>query len=197
MPICRKTVVSRLGESGVSHPVTAVLLNFRAYDTLLEVGVILIALLGAEALQPVGRAGGTARLSAGSDPLLAALVRAVVPLMVLVAGYLLWAGSTRPGGAFQGAAVLAGAGVMLRLVSEARPPSLPRTAARMLSASGLVVFLAVGVIVAFLQGHLLQYPREYAGALIVLIETVLTVSIAAMLVALFDRAHDASRRGDV
>jgi multisubunit Na+/H+ antiporter MnhB subunit len=34
-----------LPESGVEHPVTAVLLNFRAYDTWLEIGVILLGLL--------------------------------------------------------------------------------------------------------------------------------------------------------
>ena len=33
-------------DSGVSHPVTAVLLNFRAYDTLLELAVVLSAVLG-------------------------------------------------------------------------------------------------------------------------------------------------------
>ena len=31
-----------IDESGVSHPVTAVLLNFRAYDTFLEVGVLIL-----------------------------------------------------------------------------------------------------------------------------------------------------------
>ncbi|HBH35695.1 MAG TPA: hypothetical protein DDW45_04780, partial [Gammaproteobacteria bacterium] len=32
--------------SGVQNPVTAVLLNFRGYDTLLEMAVLLAALLG-------------------------------------------------------------------------------------------------------------------------------------------------------
>ncbi|MFN2337821.1 MAG: hypothetical protein ABR544_02485, partial [Gammaproteobacteria bacterium] len=36
-------VQEHLGTSGVSHPVTAVLLNFRAHDTLLEIGVLLLA----------------------------------------------------------------------------------------------------------------------------------------------------------
>ena len=34
-------VERRLDESGVSNPVTAVLLNFRGYDTLLEITVLL------------------------------------------------------------------------------------------------------------------------------------------------------------
>ena len=35
-----------MAQSGVDHPVTAVLLNFRAWDTLLELAVLLLALLG-------------------------------------------------------------------------------------------------------------------------------------------------------
>ncbi|MDP3892698.1 hydrogenase subunit MbhD domain-containing protein, partial [Nocardioides sp.] len=45
-------VADRVGESGVEHPVTAVLLNFRSYDTLLEVAVLLVAILAALALRP-------------------------------------------------------------------------------------------------------------------------------------------------
>jgi multisubunit Na+/H+ antiporter MnhB subunit len=38
-------------ESGVDHPVTAVLLNFRSYDTLLEIAVLLLAVVVALALR--------------------------------------------------------------------------------------------------------------------------------------------------
>jgi multisubunit Na+/H+ antiporter MnhB subunit len=38
--------LERVPESGVSNPVTAVLLNFRAYDTLLELAVLMAAILG-------------------------------------------------------------------------------------------------------------------------------------------------------
>ena len=39
-------LAAHMDASGVEHPVTAVLLNFRGYDTLLEVAVLLLALLG-------------------------------------------------------------------------------------------------------------------------------------------------------
>ena len=39
-------VATHLDTSGVGNPVTAVLLNFRGYDTLLEMAVLLVALLG-------------------------------------------------------------------------------------------------------------------------------------------------------
>ncbi|MFN2442615.1 MAG: sodium:proton antiporter, partial [Thermoanaerobaculia bacterium] len=38
-------VTGQLSDSGVEHPVTAVLLNFRGYDTFLEMGVLLLAVL--------------------------------------------------------------------------------------------------------------------------------------------------------
>ena len=42
----RPLVSANLAQSGVAHPVTAVLLNFRGFDTLLEIAVMLVALLG-------------------------------------------------------------------------------------------------------------------------------------------------------
>ena len=49
-PGLTQTVNAQLGLSGVSNPVTAVLLNFRGYDTLLEMVVLLLALLGVWAI---------------------------------------------------------------------------------------------------------------------------------------------------
>ena len=45
-PGLSERVNANMATSGVRNPVTAVLLNFRAYDTLLELGVLLVALLG-------------------------------------------------------------------------------------------------------------------------------------------------------
>ena len=42
----QRLVASNMAISGVENPVTAVLLNFRGYDTLLEIGVLLLAALG-------------------------------------------------------------------------------------------------------------------------------------------------------
>jgi len=43
-------VAENIAASGVSNPVTAALLNFRAYDTLLEMAVLLLAVLGIRSL---------------------------------------------------------------------------------------------------------------------------------------------------
>lgn len=188
--VLRERVAAQLPAAGVAHEVTAVLLNFRGYDTLLEVGVLVLAALGVFALHP--RQHGTARVPQVSEPL-AALVRVVVPLMVLVAGYLLWAGSHRPGGAFQAAAVLAAAAVLLRLTGRVPPLAAPSAGWRVGLLFGFGVFLAVAA-GALTDGRLLEYPRHWAGALILLIEAALAVSIALILYALFAAAPPYGRR---
>lgn len=169
--------------SGVTNPVTAVLLNFRAYDTLLEIAVLLVAVSGIGILPEAFQ-----KPSSATQPpsrVLLALVRLLAPLMMLIAGYLLWAGSHAPGGAFQAGAVL-GAGAVLVLLAD-----LPLSkwfhgrwfrAALML---GFLLFLGVGFQAMAMGGHFLEYPPEQAGALILLIEAALTVSIGLILATLF------------
>lgn len=90
-------VVRAAGErSAVQHPVTSVLLEFRAWDTFLEVGVLLLAVIGASALAGLP---GAARSVAG-EPVavpLVWLVRLVVPGLVLAAGHVLLLGASAPG----------------------------------------------------------------------------------------------------
>lgn len=184
-------VKTQLGVSGVAHPVTAVLLNFRGYDTLLEIAVLLLALLAILAL-PQASAGGERR-AAPANPILQSVARLLIPLMVLVAGYVLWAGAHRPGGAFQAGAVLAGAGVLLHLAGLLPPWASPGRALRVGLAFGLLIFIAVAATL-MLQGTLLQYPPAWAGALILLIEASLTVSLALVLAGLYLALTDASLR---
>lgn len=176
--------------SGVTNPVTAVLLNFRAYDTLLEIAVLLVAVFGIGILPEAFQKHSSA--TQAPSRVLLALVRLLVPLMVLIAGYLLWAGSHAPGGAFQAGAVL-GAGAVLVLLAD-----LPLSkwfhgwwfrAALML---GFILFLGVGFQAMAMKGHFLEYPRDQAGTLILLIEASLTISIGFILATLFLGNPDAA-----
>lgn len=173
-------VAASLAASGVEHPVTAVLLNFRGYDTLLEVAVLLLALLGmlAAGVAPLRPAAFRA------DPLLATLARALAPLMVLVAGYLLWAGAFRPGGAFQAGAVLAAAGVLLRLAGFLPAWTLPGLRLRVALIAGFAIFLLAAAAGLF-AGAMLRYPPDHAGAVILVIEAGLTLSLGLILAGLF------------
>lgn len=179
----RDLVTHELHASGAANPVTAVLLNFRAYDTLLEIAVLLVAVLGVLALR-LAAADTGAGIPAPAGAVLGGLIRLVVPLMLLVAGYLLWAGVHQPGGAFQAGAVLAAAGVLLRL-SGLLPPLLPPALwIRAGLVAGFIMFLCVAA-GTLLTGSLLEYPPATAGGLMTVIESFLTVSIGLILVSLF------------
>ncbi len=174
-----QAVSANLATSGVSNPVTAVLLNFRAYDTLLELAVLLTAVLGIFAL---GRARPGYQY-AGS--VFDGLARWLVPLLVLTAGYLLWVGAHAPGGAFQAGATLAAAGVVLRLAGRRHIGLPPAGVLPIVIAAGVGMFLLVGLILLGLGRPFLGYPPAWAGALILLIESAAMLAIAATLVLAF------------
>jgi multisubunit Na+/H+ antiporter MnhB subunit len=176
----RTSVAARMTASGVEHPVTAVLLNFRGYDTLLEIAVLLLALI---ILLAIGLDPASDRPRAISL-LLQTLARLAAPLMIIVAVYLLWAGAFRPGGAFQAGAVLAAAAVLLHLTGLLPSWQVPGPKLRWGLAAGFLIFLTVAAGLLS-QGALLQYPPAQAGHLILLIEAGLTISLGLILAGLF------------
>lgn len=161
--------------SGVEHPVTAVLLNFRAWDTLLELTVLLLALLGARQLGP-------AQLQLSEPwPLLRAWGRVLAPLLVLAGGYVLWRGAASPGGAFQAGALLAAGIVLLRLAGALPALRWSYWPLRLLVLLGLLLFVTVAGLTAWLGDGWLNYPEGWAKPLILAIEAAATLSIAASL----------------
>jgi multisubunit Na+/H+ antiporter MnhB subunit len=173
-------VLDEMGRTGVAHPVTAVLLNLRAYDTWLELVVLLAGLFGVLAMR--GTEWRTAAaLSQRGDVLLPALVRLLVPIMVLVAGYFLWLGKTEAGGAFQAGVVL---GVSLVLLWYAGFPSIQRMP-RLFTVScvvlGICAFMLAAVVPLLTRGALLELPVEHAATIILLIEASATVSIGVIV----------------
>ena len=172
-------IAANLEASGVSNPVTAVLLNFRAWDTLLELAVLLTAALGILALgreSPAYRPAGV---------VFEGLIRWLVPLLILTAGYLLWVGAHAPGGAFQAGATLAATGVLLRLAGRHRIGLPAGLRLNMLMAAGVGVFLLVGLVLLLAGRPFLGYPPALAGVLILMIETAAMLAIAATLVLAF------------
>lgn len=177
------TVARHLRASGVANPVTAVLLNFRGYDTFLETAVLLVALIGARSIGP---AIDDASVSSPPGPVLEALVRLVVPAGILVSGYLLWVGAYAPGGAFQAGAVLAALGIVRVFSGGNRSTrTAMRPPVRFFLVLGPAAFLIMATATWVLQGVVLEYPPAYAGDLILLLEAAATLSIGATLLALF------------
>jgi multisubunit Na+/H+ antiporter MnhB subunit len=181
IPLVRENIEA----SGVTNPVTAVLLNFRAYDTLLESIVLVVALVAIWSLTPREFWGGVPglRQHARPDGVLVTFGRMLPPLGLLVGVYLVWAGSSMPGGAFQAATVLAAVWLLLVMAGIQDEPPVSSLALRGAIVIGPALFLGIGAAGAFL-GAFLGFPEAYATALILLIEYVLTVSLAIMLALL-------------
>jgi multisubunit Na+/H+ antiporter MnhB subunit len=169
-------VAAALPASGVDHPVTAVLLNFRSFDTLLEVGVLVITIMAVRALgerPPLGRPAAAT---------LVGLLRLLAPVALLVGAYLLWIGASGPGGAFQAGAVWAGGLVLAHLAG--RPVTRAATAAWP-TWLGLGVFVAAALATQLWTGTPMRYPTGAAGAWILAIECAAALSIATILYRLF------------
>lgn len=170
-----------LEHSGVSNPVTAVLLNFRGYDTLLELAVLTSALVGVWTLGPAPVIRETT-----PSPVLLGMNSVLIPLAPLFCAYLLWAGASRPGGAFQAGALLAAAAVLYNISCRRPELRLPRRAPlRPGIIIGLGVFIATSFAVMGDGRAFMEYPAGLAGGLMLLVETAATLSIALILAGLF------------
>ncbi|MEQ4537944.1 DUF4040 domain-containing protein [Halomonas desiderata] len=176
-------VTAKLDATGVSHAVTAVLLNIRALDTLLEVAVMLGAVMLVWSLGPALRPFAPAT----SLPGLPALSRLLHPLFLLVPTYLLWRGAHAPGGAFPAGAVLGAGGILLLLADRVGWMQQPRfkPLLRLLLVAGLALFLAVGLGGLLLTGTFLAIPQALAKSAILAVEVATALSIALMLMALY------------
>lgn len=176
---------SQLPQAGVGNPVTAVLLSFRAYDTLLESIVLLVALVGVWSLAQDDHWGHAPGLPqrVRADGVLATFGRFLPPVGVLVGVYLVWAGADQPGGAFQGGTVLAAVWLLLAMAALVRAPRVSSLPLRGALVAGPVLFLGVGVAGA-LAGSFLGWPQAQAKTIIVGVEVVLTLSIAVTLALL-------------
>ncbi|MFH7320837.1 hydrogenase subunit MbhD domain-containing protein [Desulfurivibrio sp. D14AmB] len=167
--------------SGVSNQVTAVLLNFRSFDTLLELAVLLLAVMGLWSWGRGGPAGPGGRTPIAAGPVLLTLIRGILPLAILIAGYLAWIGDRAPGGAFQSGAVLGAAGIMLGLTVRPLTDFFPTWLLRAVLVVGLGLFLLLAALPLAGGRLFFQYPPAYAGAFILAIEAAAALAIGLAL----------------
>ena len=181
LPGLANAVSSLQDLSGVESPVTAVLLNFRGYDTLLEVMVLLLAVIGTWSLTKAPPPDPETDIS----PVQMGVVRLLAPVMCLIAAYLVWQGSHLAGGAFQGGAILGAAGVLLLISEVPLLQGSPVCILRIGLILGPLVFMGPALCCLFFTGNLLAYPEGTAGWLILLIEAACALSIGLTLALLF------------
>ena len=185
-PTLAPAAAANLATTGVGNPVTAVLLAFRAMDTLLEAIVVLLALLGVWSLAPDRVWGGCPGLRRPIDPdgVLAYLARLLPPIGIIVGLYIFWIGADLPGGKFQGATILAAMWLLVIEAGLADAPPISRTWLRILLVAGPLVFIAIGFAGSITAGAVLAYPEGYAKPLIVAIEIALMPTLVLTLALL-------------
>lgn len=182
-PTLAPATAEKMAATGVGNPITAVLLAFRAMDTLLEAIVVLFALIGVWSLAPDAFWGGRPgpRHRVDPDGILAYLARILPPIGIVVGTYIFWIGADVPGGKFQGATLLAAMWLLVVMAGLADTPSTAKSWLRVVLVAGLVIFIGVGAIGAVVAGAFLGYPDGLAKPLIKLIEWALFPSLALTL----------------
>lgn len=188
LPGLAQQTAAHLGASGVDNAVTAVLLNFRGYDTMLE---IMVLLLGAITIWSITHAPFPPRVP-DTSPVQKSAVRLLLPLICLTGGYLVWQGAYQTGGAFQGGAVLSAALVLLLISDFLWLPDMYSLPLRMGMTLGPLVFLSMAVLGIITENTLLRFPPEQAGAFLLFLEAACAISIGLTLAAFFAGGRPAS-----
>jgi multisubunit Na+/H+ antiporter MnhB subunit len=182
--------------AGLGNPITAVLISYRSFDTMLEKVVLILAVLG------VWSVGADAAWGLAPAPLrkpkpdgaMVLLAQLLAPLGVLIGVHIFWVGADAPGGAFQGGALLAAMWMVAMMARLAEPPRVDSRKLRLALVAGPAVFLVVGVAGLALAGNLFAYPQDFAKPLILFIEAFMVVSIAVALPMLVAGPPDAGSR---
>jgi multisubunit Na+/H+ antiporter MnhB subunit len=189
-PTLAPQTVANMAVTGVGNPITAVLLAFRAMDTLLEAIVLVFALVGVWSLGPDSAWGGHPGPRHRADPngILAYLARVLPPIGIIVGVYVFWVGADHPGGKFQGATIVAAMWLLVIMAGLADAPPISRTWVRVGLVAGPLVFIAIGLVGAATAGAFLAYPEGLAKPLIIVIELALMPTLALILALLLTGA---------
>jgi multisubunit Na+/H+ antiporter MnhB subunit len=179
-------VAANQAATELGNPVAAVLIAFRAVDTMLESVVLALAVIvlwsfGAD--RAWGARPRTLDLGPPS-PALMLLGRLLPPLGLIVGVHLFWTGADHPGGPFQGGAVLAAMAALLWLARLGEPPPVSDGLTRVGIVIGPLLFLLIGLAGAVIADAFLAYPEGLTKPLILLIEAAKTLSVAVALALL-------------
>lgn len=150
--------------TAVPNLVTAVLADFRGYDTLFETVVIFSAGLAVFAiLGRPKRKRGRENAEEDEDPdenmIVIQTCRLVIPIMQLFALYVIAHGHHSPGGGFQGGVIL-GSSFILWAIARNLPTALQRFSSRkamILACVGVLIYAGIGVLCQGLGKNFLDY----------------------------------------
>jgi multisubunit Na+/H+ antiporter MnhB subunit len=123
-PTLALLAAENLPTTGLGNPVTGVLLAYRAFDTLLESVVLVLALAGVWSFALDRDWGGRPgpRRVPRSEGALGFLAQLLPPVEIIVGVHLVWTRANEPGGAFQGGTILAAMWIVVMIAGLADAP---------------------------------------------------------------------------
>ncbi|MEU8802916.1 DUF4040 domain-containing protein [Spirillospora sp. NPDC048819] len=183
---------------GIPNTVAAVLASYRGYDTLGELVVIFTAGITVPLLLMRTRRRGEhdeARAVVMSEyRVLRVASKILMPFIFIFACYVLFHGDYGPGGGFQGGVIFASGFVLYGLVFGIRNVErvLPWPVMLGLVPVGVLLYAGLGIANILLGGSFLDYgtltpdhPAEGQHLGILIIETGVGITVAAVLIAVF------------
>ena len=205
-------------ETGAANMVTAVLADYRGYDTLGETAVIFAAGLGCLVILAAAGARPDLPTAGMSHPfgsvVLDAATRALVPVVLLFAVYVLIHGHISPGGGFQGGVLFGSGLIMMRLVwgpartSPDQDPGVPvfgpsLRGSLILACAGILGYVGIGVAAMAFGGEFLNYgtlplggdPAHVRELATLGIEAAVFLTVAGTVSVLFDTISIGMREG--
>ena len=152
-------------DTEVPNMVTAVLADYRGFDTMFETVVVFIAGMAVLAILKNSVKKGSVRfdhiVDVEPDLIVTNTVRLIVPVIQIFAFYVLAHGHVSPGGGFQGG-VLMGASFILVALSwdlETAWARFPMNRCIIVAAAGIILYGGIGLLSMFLGGEFLDYAE--------------------------------------
>ena len=185
------------------NAVTAVLADYRGFDTMFETVVILVAGIAIIAILSVlgkgnqPRGGDIELAPSKQDLIVVETCKLVIPILQLFALYVVAHGHYSPGGGFQGG-VMMGASLILLALACGLPAALKRMSERravVLAVIGIIIYAGWGMVCMLMGSNFLDYaavdpllPESVAkgrshSALIV--ETGVAFTVTAIMFAIY------------
>ena len=166
-------IENSLKDTGAQNMVTAVLADYRGFDTLFETCVMFLAgitalmvLSSTSKIDKSQKEGQGQYKASFSGTVLDTAFRVVVPIIVIYAFYVLAHGETSLGGGFQAGALLAIAYMIDRIIPSFNNSlgNITEEAAAMTAGVGVFIYILTGLLPMFNGGNFLQYEKLPFGA---------------------------------
>ncbi len=164
-PVSSHFIANTGVDTEVPNMVTAVLADYRGFDTMFETVVVFIAGLAVVSILRGGPARRTRDrefvVDFEPDLIVTNTVRLIVPVIQIFAFYVLAHGHVSPGGGFQGGVAMGASFILIALSWDLRTAlsRFPIERCFAIAALGIVIYAGIGLLSMMLGGEFLDYAH--------------------------------------